>query len=154
MTRTDVVSTGDSVSTVMERKTAFTIRNTMTTKRSSFFIWFMFKTLFKRTQFKYSWNTTSCWMVPMSVTKLSDWELDTPLQCSTAHKNFKCFCNSNGEILHVLYEDTTFRHSKSTVAYTLIGGRQPIICILKKSPCKLAFWSVQYFCYLYGILLF
>jgi hypothetical protein len=50
MTRNDVISTGDRVSTVTERKTAFTIRNTKTTKSSSFFfIGFMFNIIQKNT---------------------------------------------------------------------------------------------------------
>ena len=101
--RTDVINTGDSVSTARERKTAFTIRNTMTINRSSFFSYGSCLTLLKRTQFKYYWNTTSCWMVTMSITKLSDWKMDTPLQRRISHKNFKCFCKRNGDILHVLY---------------------------------------------------
>jgi hypothetical protein len=47
MTSADVISTGDSVSTGMQRKTAFTIRNTMTTKRRIFFIRFMFNIIQK-----------------------------------------------------------------------------------------------------------
>ena len=43
-------------------------------------------------------------------------------------------------------EDTIFRHSKCTVTYILIGGRQPIVCILKKSYCKLAFFMIVWPC--------
>jgi hypothetical protein len=46
-------------------------------------------------------------------------------------------------------DGTIFRHSKSTVTYVLIGGRQHTVCILKTSSCKLVLRNVKYFCYLY-----